>query len=123
MEEQEYTKLYYKIGDVADLLGVTESSLRFWEKQFDDIPGFLSNKNDRGTRKYTPKNIENIKMVIYLLKEKKLTIEGAKKYIKDNKGGKSKEDQLIEHLNKVRNYLLGEIGVYDEYIKELIRKG
>lgn len=116
--ENELTKMFYKIGEVADYLDVTESSLRFWEKEFDDIPGFFCIKNDKGTRKYTQKNIDNIKTIVYLLKDKKLTIEGAKKYIKDNNGGRTKEDQLIEHLDNVRNYLLGQIGVYDDYIKK-----
>ena len=72
-------KLYYSIGEVADELEVPQCTLRFWETKFADMPSFLSRKNDKGTRRYSKQNVENCKALLYLLKVKGMTIEGAKK--------------------------------------------
>ena len=114
--------MYFKIGDVADLLGETQSTLRFWEKEFGEFPGFISGKNLHGTRRYSQQNIENLKMIVFLLREKKMTIEGAKQYLRVNRRTKSNEDQLIDYLKDVRSYVENQISALDIYISNKKRE-
>lgn len=95
-------KKYYKISEVAEILGLPPSTLRFWESQFTIIH---PKRNDRGTRFYTPRDIETIKMVYFLVKEKGLKLEAAQEEIKRNKDGVSKRHEAIERLKGVRNKL------------------
>ena len=99
----EKEKLYYSIGEVAKHFDVNESNLRFWEKEFD----FLSpRKNKKGTRFYTKKDIEDISLIYFLLKEKGMTIPGAKKKIKENKTGVVNNYDVIERLKSIRAELV-----------------
>ena len=72
-------KRYYSIGEVSKAFNVNPSLLRFWEKEFDEIK---PKKKESGTRKYTPENIKILKLIYHLVKEKGLTISGAKKQLK-----------------------------------------
>ena len=117
-------KLYFSIGEVSNELKVPQSTLRFWEKQFEDMDGFLSQKNEKGTRRYSRQNLENCRTLLYLLKEKRLTIEGAKKTLKARRrsnGGAADEGaddvSVVERLIAVRNELQGLADVYDDIIK------
>ena len=92
-------KLYYSIGEVAKMLNVNLSLLRFWEKEF---PFICPKKNDKGTRLYTQENIDNIRLIYHLVKEKKLTLEGAKKRLKDNKDGVIKNHQIVLRLQEIK---------------------
>lgn len=97
------SKLYYSIGEVADLFGVNESLLRFWEKEFDTIK---PRKNAKGTRTYTKEDIEAIRQVFYLVKERKMTLAGAKKYLKAKGKTVSTQVEVIDRLKKVKEELL-----------------
>jgi DNA-binding transcriptional MerR regulator len=82
MEEhfsQNFNKLYYSIGEVADIFGVNASLIRFWEKEFDAIK---PKKNAKGDRKFTPKDIEMVHRIHDLVKVKGYTLDGAKKALK-----------------------------------------
>ncbi|MBL7884142.1 MAG: MerR family transcriptional regulator [Bacteroidia bacterium] len=81
-KEVEITKLYYSIGEVADLFKVAPSLIRFWEKEFDVLK---PKKNKKGNRLFTPEDVVNFKIIYNLVKEQGLTLEGAKKYLKENK--------------------------------------
>lgn len=70
-----YDKLYYKISDVADIIGEPQSTLRFWEREFTTL---RPKRSERGTRLYTPKDIEKLRLIRYLIKDKGLKIEAAK---------------------------------------------
>ena len=111
------TKLYYSIGEVASMFDVNESLLRYWEKEFDSI---RPKKNIKGTRAYTKDDIEAIKLIYFLVKEKKMTLTGAKKQIKDQKKTVSSQMEITERLQKVKNELvelkviLGQIDTDDE---------
>lgn len=95
-------KKYYKISEVANLLNVAPSTLRFWEGQFTIIK---PKRNDKGTRFYTPKDIEIIRMIYYLVKEKGLKLDAAQEQIRRNHSGVSKRFEAIERLKNVRNTL------------------
>jgi len=92
-------KLYYSIGEVAEMLNVNLSLLRFWEKEF---PFTCPKKNDKGTRLYTQENIDNIRLIYHLVKEKRLTLEGAKKRLKENKDGVVKNHRIVQRLQEIK---------------------
>jgi DNA-binding transcriptional MerR regulator len=73
-------KLYYSIGEVSDILGVKKYVLRYWEKEFSSLS---PSKNSAGNRVYKEKDINLLKLIKYLLKEKKYTIEGANELVRD----------------------------------------
>lgn len=94
-------KLYYSIGEVAGMLGVATSLIRFWETEFAHIK---PKKNVKGDRRYTAKNIEDLKVVYNLVKEKGFTLQGAKEFLKGKKDKKNSE--VIDTLNRVKRLLL-----------------
>ncbi len=95
-------KKYYKISEVSEITGLPMSTLRFWESQF---PAINPRRNDRGTRFYTPRDIETIRMVSYLVKDKGMKLEAAQEEMKRNRDGVAKRFEAIEGLRNVRNRL------------------
>ena len=96
------TKNYYKIGEVAEILGIPASTLRFWEKEFTIIK---PKRNSKNTRFYTPEDVETIKMVYYLVKEKGLKLDAAQQQIRVNRHNVSQRSEVINRLKSVRNQL------------------
>ncbi|HET8963849.1 MAG TPA: MerR family transcriptional regulator [Chitinophagales bacterium] len=80
--EYDTPKLYYTIGEVSELFLVNTSLIRFWEKEFDIIK---PKKNKKGNRLFTSEDIDNFKVIYNLVKEQGFTLEGAKKYLKENR--------------------------------------
>ena len=74
-------KRYYKIGEVAKAFDVNTSLIRFWENEFDVLK---PKKNKKGNRLFTPEDLDNLKMIYFLVKEKGFTLEGAKNKLKEN---------------------------------------
>lgn len=99
------TKLYYSIGEVAEMFDVNTSLIRFWEKEFTAIK---PKKNKKGNRLFTPKDIVNFDRIFDLVKEKGYTLEGAKLALKS--GYKPEEqfttEDLIDRLETVKHKLL-----------------
>jgi len=104
MDEENPEKLFYSITEVADLFKVNASLIRFWEKEFD----FLKpRKTAKGNRTYTKKDIENIKLVYHLVKEKGFTLQGAKDKLKQKPAQAiNKNLEAIESLNKLKSFLV-----------------
>tara|TARA_X000001036_G_C20684192_1_gene806983 strand:- start:2363 stop:2689 length:327 start_codon:yes stop_codon:yes gene_type:complete len=94
-------KLYYSIGEIAEAFDVKTSLLRFWENEFEVL---CPKKNKSGTRKYTPKNVETIQLIYLLVKEKGMTLEGAKKQINQKSKLVSQQDILIK-LEEIKSEL------------------
>jgi DNA-binding transcriptional MerR regulator len=95
-------KLYYSIGEVAGMLGVSKSLIRYWETEFD----FLTpRKNKKGDRRFTKENIEQLLIIHHLLKERGFTIEGAKHEIKAQKKNLLTRQEILRRLAKVRDGL------------------
>lgn len=92
-------KMYFTIGEVSEMVGVADSTLRFWEKQF---PFFAPKKSEGKTRYYSRKDIKNIHLLIYLLKERKFTIEGAKKLLKEDRKNIEKKHVIVMKLRKIK---------------------
>ena len=97
-----FSKQYYPISEVANMLNVNISLLRFWEKEFDIIK---PRKNRKGDRLFRPEDVKNLKLIYFLLKEKKYTIEGANSFLKKDKLAAEKY-QAIESLKKLKQMLL-----------------
>ena len=104
MDEETPEKLFYSISEVAELFKVNASLIRFWEKEFD----FLKpRKTAKGNRTYTKKDIENIRLVYHLVKEKGFTLQGAKEKLKQKPAQEiNKNLEAIESLNKLKSFLL-----------------
>jgi len=100
---EESRKLFYSIGEVAAMFDVNESLLRFWEKEFDTIK---PKKNAKGTRSYTKADIEDIRLIYHLVKERGMTLVGAKKRIKEEKRTVSAQVEVIDRLKKIKGELL-----------------
>lgn len=96
-------KMYYRIGDVAEVLDIPASTLRFWEKEFTIIK---PKRNAKNVRLYTPKDIETIRMIYFLVKDKGLKLNAAQAEIRRNRDGVSKRFEAIEKLRHVKNELL-----------------
>lgn len=95
-------KLYYSIKEVAASLGVSESMLRFWEKQ---IPSIRPKTTGNNVRQYTEKDIENIKAVYNLVKVRGFKISAARKMLHENRQGVDSNARVLEGLIKVRDEL------------------
>lgn len=96
-------KLYYSIKEVADMFGVTESLLRYWEKEF---PFITPKKTGGKVRQYRKEDIENVRLVYHLVKEKGMTLAGAKQRLKKNKEETVSRAEIIERLKKVKEELV-----------------
>ncbi len=101
--EKKVEKLYYSIGEVADLFNVNTSLIRYWEKEFDIIK---PKKNKKGNRFFVKEDIENFNIIYYLVKELGLTLKGAKKKIKENKEGTINNFKIIKSLNEIKSVLI-----------------
>jgi DNA-binding transcriptional MerR regulator len=97
-------KLFYSISEVADLLGVNQSNLRFWECEFKQLK---PKRNPKGTRFYSPRDIALIKQIMYLVNEQKLTLEGAKRKLSQKKDSVAKQQEVVERLKLIRAELIG----------------
>jgi len=96
-------KLFYSIGEVAEMLGEQTSAVRYWEKEFDIIK---PQKNKKGNRMFTYEDVENLKMIHYLLKEKGMTIAGVKKKMSENPDDVRKNHEVIQSLKEIRSLLV-----------------
>ena len=104
-KEADITKLYYTISEVSEMFDVNASLIRFWENEFEVLN---PKKNNKGNRLFTAEDIANLKLIYNLVKEQGLTLEGAKKYLKENKKAvkhelKADKAQLSEIEKKLRH--------------------
>ena len=102
-KEKKVEKLYYSIGEVADMFDVNTSLIRYWEKEFDIIK---PKKNKKGNRYFTQEDIENFHIIYYLVKDLGMTLKGAKKKLEENKEGTIYNFKVIESLKKIKSMLL-----------------
>ena len=103
VSDTELTKLYYSIGEVADMFGVSKSLVRFWETEFDTL---RPHKNSKGDRRFTKQNIQQLKVIYTLVKEKGYTLKGAKKELKENKHKALRRQETIDKLKEIKRFLL-----------------
>lgn len=101
-KEKKIEKLYYTIGEVAEMFKVNTSLIRFWEKEFDIIK---PHKNKKGNRLFTPKDIENFHLIFHLVKEKGMTLSGANKKLKENKEDTVNNFEVVTRLQQIKGFL------------------
>jgi DNA-binding transcriptional MerR regulator len=102
-KEKKVEKLYYSIGEVAELFKVNASLIRFWEKEFDIIK---PKKNKKGNRFFTQQDIDNIRLIYHLVKERGMTLSGAKKKLKDNREDTNNNYEVVKSLTQIKTMLL-----------------
>lgn len=101
---QELDKKFYKIGDVAQILDIPMSTLRYWETQFTIIK---PRRNAKNIRFYTPGDIETIRKIHYLVKEKGFKLDAAQAQIRANRDGVDKRFEVVERLKNIKAQLEG----------------
>ncbi|MGN6211744.1 MerR family transcriptional regulator [Parafilimonas sp.] len=98
-----FQKQYYSISEVAQWFNMKPSLLRFWENEFDILK---PRKNKKGDRLFRPEDVKNLRLIYYLLRQQKYSVEGARQYLKDNQKKAAMQVQLVESLTKFRSFLL-----------------
>ena len=96
-------KPYYSIGEVAKMFDVNESLLRYWEKEF---PIISPKKAGGNVRQYRKEDIENIRLVYHLVKEKGMTLQGAKQKLKMNRETTIRTTEILDRLKLIREELV-----------------
>lgn len=98
-------KLYYSMGEVAEMFDVNQSLLRHWESQF---PILRPKRNKKGNRLFTPQDVEHLKQIYHLVKECGMTLEGAKRAMRGQRSGRgvSRDVELMERLQRIRALLV-----------------
>lgn len=92
-------KLYYSIGEVAEIIGVPTTKIRFWDKEFAHLK---PNKNSRGERRFTKENIRQLRQINYLLKDRGFTIDGARQEIAAGRKLSGDKQAIIDGLRAAR---------------------
>ena len=108
-------KLYYSIGEVAKMFDVNESLLRYWEKEF---PIISPKKAGGNVRQYRKEDIENIRLVYHLVKEKGMTLQGAKQKLKMNRETTIRTTEILDRLKLIREELVSMRNELDYLTKE-----
>ncbi len=96
-------KLYYSIGEVSQMFDVSNSLIRYWESEFSKLK---PQKNSRGDRKYTEKDIRVLETIYILVKKQGYTIDGAKKALSVELALAKKNQDIIKKLKKIKSSLL-----------------
>ncbi|MEX0981031.1 MAG: MerR family transcriptional regulator [Bacteroidales bacterium] len=102
-KERKIEKLYYSIGEVADIFHVNTSLIRYWEKEFDIIK---PRKNKKGNRLFTKNDIDNFHIIYHLVKERGMTLKGAQKKMKDNRDEEEHNFEIVKSLEQIKLMLL-----------------
>ena len=102
-KEPEARKLYYSIGEVARLFDVNASLIRFWEKEFEIL---RPHKNKKGNRLFTQQDVDNIRIIYHLVKERGYTLQGAKEKLRKNKNDTVNTADMVHSLEKIKAFLI-----------------
>ena len=97
-------RLYYSISEVSELLNVPQPTLRYWEKEFEQLN---PKRNAKGTRFYEKKDVDLIRKIIFLRDNDKLKVNGIKHRLNTNKGEVEIKQEIINRLKKLRGNLIG----------------
>lgn len=101
-KEKEIEKLYYSIGEVSEMFSVAPSLIRFWESEFEIIQ---PKKNRKGNRQFTKEDIDNVRTIYHLVKEKGFTLQGAKEMLKNDSQSVKDKMEMLDSLRRVRQFL------------------
>lgn len=101
--EKEIEKKYYSIGEVAGIFKVATSLIRYWEGEFDIIK---PKKDKKGNRRFTTDDIEKIRLIFHLVKEKGYTLQGAQEIIKKDLHQVSDKAEMVDRLIGIKRFLI-----------------
>lgn len=102
-KEREINKMYYTMGEVSAMFDVNQSLIRYYEREFDILQ---PKKNKKGNRYFTPEDVENLKIIFHLIRDKGYTLAGAKEHLKQS-GDETKGTQtMISTLENLKKFLL-----------------
>ncbi|UII19304.1 MerR family transcriptional regulator [Fulvivirga ligni] len=101
-KEKIIEKKYYAIGEVAQMFNVATSLIRFWESEFDIIK---PKKNRKGNRQFTKDDIENVRLIYHLVKERGFTLQGAKDILSSDSDAVKDKMDMIDSLTRVKHFL------------------
>ena len=102
-KEREISKMYYTMGEVSAMFEVNASLIRFYEKEFEVLQ---PKKNKKGNRLFTPEDIENLKIIFHLIRDKGYTLQGAKDHLKSNLDDTKDSQRVISSLENLKKFLL-----------------
>ena len=102
-KEKKVEKLYYSIGEVAEMLEVPVSTVRFWENEFEILKPM---KNKKGNRLFTPQDIKNLRIIRHLVKDEGMTLAGTKKKLSEKWDETDHKYEITESLEKIKAMLL-----------------
>lgn len=112
LKKDKNLKLYYSISEVAQMFDINESTLRFWEKEFDIIH---PRKTDKGTRYYKREDIDAVRLVYHLVKERGLTLAGARQKLKNNREMTVRQEDIVNRLKQIKEELLEMKKAFDAF--------
>lgn len=96
-------KLFYSMGEVAEMFDVNPSLIRHWESKFEVLK---PQKNKKGNRMFTPEDVEHLKLIYHLVKERGMTLDGARRALKGGTPGVARDMELLERLQSIRAQLV-----------------
>jgi DNA-binding transcriptional MerR regulator len=102
-KEKKIEKVFYSIGEVAEMFNVKTSLIRFWEKEFDVIK---PKKNKKGNRFFTREDIDNFHLIFHLVKERGMTLKEAQMKLKENREDVQSNFEIVKSLQDIRKMLL-----------------
>lgn len=102
-KDREISKLYYSMGEVTKMFNVNASQIRYYEREFDVL---RPKKNKKGNRLFTIEDIENLRLILSLVKDKGYTLQGAKDYLKSNRNKALENQRVLDSLEKLKAFLL-----------------
>ena len=91
------------MGEVTEMFNVNASQIRFYEREFEILQ---PKKNKKGNRLFSPEDVENLKIIFHLVKDKGFTLQGAKDYLKNNKSEVKENQKIIDSLERLKQFLL-----------------
>jgi DNA-binding transcriptional MerR regulator len=102
-KDREISKLYYSMGEVTKMFDVNASQIRYYEREFDIIK---PKKNKKGNRLFTAEDIENLKIIFSLVKDKGYTLQGARDFLKTNKNEARENQRVLNSLERLKTFLI-----------------
>jgi len=102
-KEPKIEKVFYSIGEVSEMFGVNPSLIRFWDKEFTTLK---PTKNRKGNRLFTPEDLEHFRLIYHLVKEKGMTIKGARQLLQKNKEGTANTFEVVKRLLGIKEQLI-----------------
>lgn len=102
-KNQHIEKVFYSIGEAAAIIGVSPSSIRYWEKMFREL---APRKSSKGTRLFSPDDLEMLRLIHHLVKERGMTIKGAQQKLKENREETVHTWEIVKRLTHIKEELI-----------------